>query len=86
MSANAAPMDGPEPSAGTIVKVFEEHSERGLSTADVVAALPYNRETVYEKLLELAGEGVLDRNRVPGWETIWWITDAPDGLEGNGPR
>ena len=36
MSANAAPMDGPEPSAVTIVEVFEDHPDRGLSTADVV--------------------------------------------------
>lgn len=86
MSANAAPMDGPEPSVGRIVEVFENHPERGLSTGDVVAALPYDRETVYEKLLELAGEGVLGRNRVPGWETIWWVVDAPDGLEGIDPR
>jgi hypothetical protein len=74
-------MDGPEPSAVTIVEVFEDHPDRGLSTADVVAALPFDREAVYSKLLELAGEGVLDRNRVPGWETIWWLVDAPDGLE-----
>lgn len=86
MSANAAPMDGPEPSTGTIVDVFEDHPERGLSTADVVAALPYDRETVYAKLIEMAGEGLLGRNRVPGWETIWWLVDAPDGLERNEPR
>jgi len=86
MSANAAPMDGPEPTAGTIVEVFEEHSERGLSTADVVSALPFDRETIYSKLLELAGEGVLDRERVPGWETIWWLADAPDALDGRDSR
>jgi len=86
MSANAAPSDGPGPSAGTVIEVFEEHPERGLATADVVSALPFDRDAVYEKLLELAGEGVLDRERVPGWETIWWVADAPDGLEKGEPR
>ncbi|MFT4890690.1 MAG: hypothetical protein ACI9YT_001608 [Halobacteriales archaeon] len=86
MSANAAPRNGPEPSDGTIVEVFQNHSERGLSTADVVAALPFDRDTVYEKLVVLAGQGVLDRERVPGWETIWWLADAPEGLDGDGTR
>jgi hypothetical protein len=81
MSTDAAPDPGSDLSDGTIVAVFEDHHERGLSTNDVVSALPFDREVVYERLLELAGEGVVARERVPGWETIWWLVDAPDGLD-----
>lgn len=86
MSANAAPTDGQEPNDQTIVDVFEDHSKRGLSTGDVVAALPFERDAVYDKLIELDGEGVLDRERVPAWETLWWLADVPDGLEGGSAR
>ncbi|MFQ3292962.1 MAG: hypothetical protein ACI9PP_000159 [Halobacteriales archaeon] len=86
MSANAAPQTGPEPHAGRIVEVFEGHSKRGLSTGEVVSALQFDRDTVYTKLLELTGKGILDRERVPGWETIWWVTDAPEGLDSEHSR
>lgn len=63
-----------------IVEVFESTESRGLSTESIADSLELDHETAYSRLLSLAGEGVLSNERVPGWETIWWLADRPDSM------
>ncbi|WP_323675261.1 hypothetical protein [Halorubellus sp. PRR65] len=58
-----------------ILAVFEETDDPVLSTAEVAEALPLQRRSVYNRLVQLEETGRLTRKQIGGRNTIWWLTD-----------
>ncbi|MFC6954100.1 FaeA/PapI family transcriptional regulator [Halorubellus litoreus] len=58
-----------------ILAVFEETDDPVLSTAEVADALPLQRRSVYNRLVQLEEAGQLTRKQIGGRNTIWWLSD-----------
>lgn len=74
MGENSTP--GPKPSVTDkeILEVFRETGDPALSTAEVAEQIPLERRSVYNRLVSLRDEGLLDSKKIGGRNSIWWLS------------
>ena len=63
----------PRVSDEEIVAVFRESQDPVLIASEVSAELSIGRRGVYKRLEQLAEEGKLERKKIGGRGTIWWL-------------
>lgn len=63
----------PRVSDDEILEVFQESSDPALIASEVAEELPIGRRGVYKRLEKLAEDGELERKKIGGRGTIWWL-------------
>jgi predicted ArsR family transcriptional regulator len=53
--------------------VFRESQDPVLIASEVAAELPIGRRGVYKRLEQLAEDGKLERKKIGGRGTVWWL-------------
>jgi len=71
----------PRVSDDEIIAVFRESQDPVLIASEVAAELPIGRRGVYKRLEQLAEDGELERKKIGGRGTVWWL--ATLGSEDN---
>lgn len=60
-----------------ILKVFREHRDPVLSTAEVADQLPIKRRGTLNRLRRLEEQGEVVSKQIGGRNTVWWLTGEP---------
>jgi len=63
----------PRVSDEEILTVFRESQDPVLIASEVAEELPIGRRGVYKRLEQLAEKGELDRKKIGGRGTVWWL-------------
>ena len=63
----------PRVSDDEILAVFRESQDPVLIASEVAAELPIGRRGVYKRLEQLAEDDKLERKKIGGRGTVWWL-------------
>jgi len=63
----------PRVSDDEIIAVFRESQDPVLIASEVAAELPIGRRGVYKRLEQLAEAEELERKKIGGRGTVWWL-------------
>lgn len=74
MTENSKPGPKPTVTDEEILTLFRESGDPVLSTAEVAEELPLARRSVYDRLISLRKEGILESKEIGGRNTVWWIS------------
>jgi len=76
MGENSKP--GPKPSVtdDEILELFQHTDDPVLSTAEVAEQITLERRSVYDRLVALREDGLIDSKQIGGRNTVWWISDS----------
>ncbi len=66
---------GPKPrvSDEEILKIFRQSADPVLTASEVATEIPIKRRSVYDRLVQLEEEGLLESKKVGGRTTVWWL-------------
>lgn len=65
----------PRVSDEELLNVFREASDPVLIASEVASEVSIGRRGVYKRLEQLADEGALDRKKIGGRGTVWWLIE-----------
>lgn len=62
-----------------VLEVMEESDEPFLTVKEIADEVSVSKETVYNRLVELAEDNTINKKKVGSRAVIWWIPDRYQG-------